>query len=183
MEVTQNGLRLFIAIAGPLVLVSYVVGVMRADEPEALWGGIDGRLRTAIVPFMFVAAAGFLAAAYLVLWKWTPDQLAGLHWPDGTADGGGTNRLLLAYALYLIPSALWLESTLLHLRVGTGWTQTITIGVLTLVTVGLLLLGSLAVSAVQAGLPGAPWLVAAVVAMAIQSTLWDNIVWVAKFPW
>lgn len=183
MDVTQDGLRWFVAVVGPLVLVSYVVGLLRADDPEALWGGIDGRLRSVIVPFMFVAAAGFLTAAYLILWKWSPDQLAALHWPGGAADGAGAQRLLLAYVLYLVPSALWLEATLLHLRVGAGWTQALTLGVLTLVSVGLLLLALLGWSAVQAELPGAPWLLVAVAAMAIQSTLWDNIVWVAKFPW
>lgn len=183
MDVTQVGLRWIVAVAGLLVLASYVAGILRADDPEALWGGIAGNLRKAIVPFMFLAAAGFLAAAYLLLWKWTPDQLASLHWPGGTADGNGAQRVLVAYLLYLVPSALWLESTLLHLRMGTGATQALTIGVLTLVSVGLLMLGLLGWSAMQAELPGAGWVVAGVVAMAIQSTFWDNIVWVLRFPW
>ncbi len=183
MDVTLAGLRWFVVGAGPLVLVSYVVGIMRADDPEALWGGVDGTLRKITIPFMFVAAAGFLIAAYFLLFKWSPDTLAELHWPWAEADGRGMNRVLWAYAIYLIPSMLWLESTLLHLRFGTGATQALVIVVLTLVTVGLVMLGALAVGAMQDGVSGAGWVLAAVVMMAIQSTLNDNIIWVWKFPW
>lgn len=183
MEVSINALRWFIGIAGPLVLMSYVVGIKRADDPMQLWGNIGPTERAIIVPFMFLAAAGFLTAAYLLLWKWNPATVAGLHWPGGASDGQGGSRLLLAYALYLIPSMLWLESTLLHLRFGAVWTQVLTIGVLTLVSVGLLLLGLLSFAAIKDGVAGAGWLLAAVVCMALQSTLNDNIIWVAKFPW
>ncbi len=178
-----NALRWAVGILGPLVLVSYVVGLLRAPEPEALWGGVDGNLRTAIVPFMFVAAAGFLGAAYILFIRWTPDQLASLHWPGGSPDGQGIDRLFWAYLLYLIPSALWLESTLLHLQVGAAWSQGLVITVLSLVTVGLVMLGALAVAAIQAGLPAAGWLLVCVVGMFIQSTINDNIIWVIKFPW
>jgi hypothetical protein len=174
---------MFVAIAGPLVLVSYVIGIMRADDPEALWGGVDGALRSIIIPFMFVAAASFLLAAYLLLFKWTDETVANLHWPWSKSDGKGVSRVFVAYAVYLIPSALWLESTLLHLQVGNGSTQTAVIVVLSLVTVGLVLLGLLAYGAIQDRVQGAGWLMVAVVGMAIQSTLNDNIVWVWKFPW
>ncbi len=183
MEVSLTGLRAFVFVMGPLVLVSYVVGIMRAESPEALWGGIKGAARTATIPFMFVAAAGFLATAYVLLFKLTGAQLEGMHWPWAEADGQGTNRLLLAYAVYLIPSALWLEATLLHLQHGSPWTQALVIVVLTLVSVGLVMLGLLGYGAVQDGVPGAWWIVAGVIAMAIQSTINDNIIWVWKFPW
>ncbi len=182
-SVDVNTLRWFVAILGPLVLVSYVVGILRADDPQALWGGVSAAEQKLIVPFMFVAAAGFLGAAYILFFKWTPDQLAGLHWPGQEADGNGMQRLLWAYALYLIPSALWLESTLLHLNVGATWTQALVILVLSLVSVGLFALGALAIGAMQDGYPAAGWLLAGVIGMVIQSTINDNIIWVIKFPW
>jgi hypothetical protein len=183
MEVSLSGLRIFVAIAGPLVLVSYVLGVLRAESPEALWGGMEGSLRTAIIPFMFVAAAGFLLAAFLLLLKIDATTLASFHWPWAASDGKGMSRIFWAYVLYLVPSALWLESTLLHIQYPNRWTQALVICVLTLVSVGLLMLCLLAISAIQDGVPGAYWLLVAVVAMAIQSTINDNIIWVAKFPW
>ncbi|MGB0652080.1 MAG: hypothetical protein ACPGQL_02670 [Thermoplasmatota archaeon] len=183
MDVTLGRLRLFVWIAGPLVPLSYVIGIARAPEPEALWGGIVGAERLAVVPFMFLAAAGFLTFAYHVLYRLDQDQLASLRWPWGQQDGRGLQRLLAAYALYLIPSALWLEATLLHLERGQVWTQVLTIAVLTLVSIGILMLGLLSWSARRDGVPGAPWMLAAVVAMGIQSILNDNIIWVWKFPW
>ncbi len=176
-------LRVFVFIMGPLVLVSYVVGIKRAKQPEELWGGIDGRARIATIPFMFLAAAGFLAAAYVLLFGLGRAQLDALHWPGGAADGNGIERVFWAYLLYLVPSALWLESTLLHLNRPRAWTPALVVIVLTLVTVGLVMLGLLAWPAYQSGVPGAGWLLAGVIAMGIQSTFNDNIIWVWKFPW
>ncbi len=183
MDATLTQLRWFVFIMGPLVLVSYVAGILRAKEPEDLWGGVEGTMRTATIPFMFLAAAGFLVFAYFLLFRLEPTQLAGLRWPWGTSDGNGIDRALLGYALYLIPSALWLESTLLHLNHPQPWTPALVIIVLTLVSVGIVMLGLLSWSAVQDGVPGAAWMLAGVVAMGIQSILNDNVVWVLKFPW
>ena len=179
MDVSVVGVRWFVAIAGPLVLVSYVVGLARAEEPMALWGGLGPTERMAIVPFMFVAAAGFLAYAYTALVRM---DVASLRFP-WAESGSGTNALLLAYALYLIPSMLWLEATLLHLSVGAAWTQWLTIGVLTVVSVGIILLGLIGVAAVQDGVPGGWILVLGALGMGIQSIVNDNIICVWKFPW
>ena len=179
MDISVAGLRWFVAIAGPLVLVSYVVGIARAEDPMALWGGLGSRERAAIVPFMFVAATGFLAYAYMVLFRM---DVAALRFP-WSESGSGHNALFLAYAPYLIPSMLWLEATILHLSVGAAWTQWLTIGVLTLVSVGIVLLGLIGVAAVQDGVPGGWVLVLGAVGMGIQSIVNDNIIWVWKFPW
>lgn len=183
MDVSPMTLRWFVAIAGPLVLVSYVIGIARAEQPQALWGGIEGSERMLIVPFMFVAAAGFLAYAYIALFSMDGATQAGLRFPWQEADGNGQSRLLMAYALYLIPSMLWLEATLLHIKVGEPWTQWVTIGVLTAVSVGIVLLGLIGWAAHQDGVPGAIWLILGAVAMGIQSIVNDNIIWVWKFPW
>ncbi len=181
--VERLSLQIFVAIAGPLVLASYVAGIMRASDPEALWGGVSGGLRTATIPWMFVAAAGFLIYAYFALFSFGATTQAQLRWPWGEADGAGSNRLLWAYAVYLIPSMLWLESTLLHLEHGAWWSQALTIGVLTLVSVGVLMLGAIGWAAAQDGVPGGWWMVAGAVGMGIQSILNDNVIWVWKFPW
>lgn len=183
MDVTLSQLRWFVFIMGPLVLVSYVLGIMRAKDPAALWGGITGAERTAIIPFMFVAAAGFLIFAYFMLFKLDAEQLAGLRWPWGESDGNGLDRALLAYALYLIPSALWLESTLLHLGQQQTWSQVVVIVVLSLVSIGIIMLGLLSWSAIQDGVPGAWWMLVGVIGMGYQSIVNDNIIWVWKFPW
>ncbi len=183
MEVTLTQVRWAVFVLGPLVLVSYVAGIMRASDPEALWGGVTAGERLAIVPFMLLAAAGFLIFAYYALFALDAQQLASLRWPWGSADGNGLNRLLWAYVLYLVPSALWLESTLFHLNNPQPWTPALVVIVLTLVSVGIVMLGLLSWGAIQDDVPGAKWMLAGVFAMGFQSIVNDNIIWVAKFPW
>lgn len=183
VAVTRRHLRAFVFVAGPLVLVSYVVGIARADDPEALWGGITGAARAATIPFMFVAAAGFLAYAWVILFRLDDEQLAGLHWPWAAPDGRGAQRALTSYALYLIPSALWLEATLLHLNDPRAWTPTLVVGVLFLVSVGLVMLGLLGWSAHRERVPRARWMVLGAIGMGIQSIVNDLIIWVIEFPW
>ncbi len=183
MDVTLSGLRIFVFIAGPLVLVSYVAGIARADDAEALWGGITGTERMAIIPFMFVAAAGFLAYAYVLLFSMDAGQLAALRWPWAESDGNGLQRAFWSYALYLIPSALWLESTLLHLNHPQPWTPALVVAVLALVSVGIVMMGLLAWGAYEDGVPGALWMILGALAMGYQSIINDLIIWSWKFPW
>ncbi len=183
MDVSRRQLRWFVFIMGPLVLVSYLVGILRADEPADLWGGIGPAAQAATIPFMFVAAAGFLVFAWIVLFKLDDEALAGLRWPGRISDGRGRTRLAAAYALYLIPSALWLEATLLHLNNPSSWTPALVIAVLALVAIGIIMLGLLSWSAIRDQVPRAKWMLAGVIGMAYQSIVNDLIIWVLAFPW
>ena len=69
MEVTRKFVRIFILIFGTLVLVSYVYGLSHASDTEALWGGIPWSQAQMIVPFMFLAAFGFLTYWWTVLFR------------------------------------------------------------------------------------------------------------------
>lgn len=180
--VSDRVLRVGVAVAALAVPVSYVIGFARADA-DALWGGIRGAGRLSIMPFMLAAAAGFLAFVGVTLFRWGPEARRALHWPWMQADGNGQTRLAWAYGLYLIPSALWLEATILHLRYDAWWTQGATILVLGLVSVGAAMFILLAWQAVRDHVPQGRWLLGAALAMGIQSILNDLVIWVAVFPW
>jgi hypothetical protein len=107
-----------------------------------------------------------------------------LRWPwQDSADGKGANRLFLAYCVFLIPSMLWLESTLFHINNDYSWTPLLVIGVLTLASIGNIMYGLLAYSAYQDGLDGANMMLLGSVMLSIQCIILDGIVWNVKFPW
>ncbi|MEC8541712.1 MAG: hypothetical protein VXY53_07730, partial [Candidatus Thermoplasmatota archaeon] len=103
--------------------------------------------------------------------------------PFFAADGKGANRLFLAYCVFMIPSMLWLESTLFHINTDYSWTPFLVIGVLTLASIGNILFGLLAYSAYQDGLEGANMMLLGSVMLSIQCIILDGIVWNVKFPW
>ena len=83
----------------------------------------------------------------------------------------------------MIPSALWLESTLFHLSNNYSWTPVLVIGILMLVAVGNIMIGLLAYGAYQDGVKGARLMIVGSVMLGIQCILNDFILWSIKFPW
>lgn len=91
---------------GVAVLGSYVLGLaVRPESAGALWGGVPQQLRHLYTAGMFLAALGYLAFTYFLLFRLDPDQ----------ARIGGAPRFRLFISLYtwiLVPSALWMPLTL-----------------------------------------------------------------------
>ncbi len=183
VEITRRLVLAFTFFFGPLVLVSYVFGLSHAENPMELWGGVPEAWRTYIVPFMFVAALGFLIYWYIVFFCLEESAVSSMRWPWGESDGNGEVRLLLAYAAFLIPSALWIESTILHIENEYSWTQFLVIGTLFFTSVGNVMLGLLAYGAYQDGIEGSSLMIAGTIMLAIQCILNDFVIWVYKFPW
>ncbi|RJU82810.1 MAG: hypothetical protein DWC09_01195 [Candidatus Poseidoniales archaeon] len=183
MKVSRNFVRTFIFIFGTLVLVSYVYGLSHASDKEALWGGIPWSQAKMIVPFMFLAAFGFLMYWWTILYQNDVSMMESLRWPWSVSDGGGGARLLLAFALVVIPSALWLEATIYHLDNNYSWTPILVVGVLMLTCVGNIMMGLLAYSAYVDKLPGGGRMLLGSIFLGIQCILFDGIYWNLKFPW
>tara|TARA_B100000686_G_scaffold346079_1_gene431863 strand:+ start:1591 stop:2142 length:552 start_codon:yes stop_codon:yes gene_type:complete len=183
MEITRQLVMTFTLVFGPLVLASYVYGLSHAERPMDLWGGVPEAWRAYIVPFMFVAAIGFLMYWYVVFFQFEDSTIESLRWPWGDGDGQGAGRLLLAFAIFLVPSALWIESTILHIENDFAWTQYLVIGTLFLTSVGNVLLGLLAFAAYQDGVDGSSIMLVGAFMLAIQCILNDFVIWVYKFPW
>jgi len=183
MEVTRQLVLTFTFIFGPLVLVSYAYGLSHAEKPSDLWGGVPESWQTYIVPFMFIAAIGFLVYWYIVFFQFEGASIDSLRWPWRESDDKGASRLLLAYALILIPSALWIESTILHIGNDYSWTSILVIGVLFLTSVGNVMLGLLAYGAYQDGIDGSGIMIVGAIMLGIQCIVNDFMIWVYKFPW
>jgi len=183
MEIERESLRIYTIIAGFLVLASYAWGVSRLSKPTDLWGGVTPLMQKVNVAFMLLAAIGYLIYWWIVLFQISASDVANLRWPWSDSDGHGGGRLLLAFSIFLIPSMLWLESAALHMRNPSSFTPVLVIGVLFLASVGNVMLGLLAYSALQDGVNGAGWMLFGTIALSIQCILNDLIIWSWKFPW
>ena len=79
--------RTVVFVLGPMVLASYVIGLRRADDPMALWGGIPESWRTLNVTCMFISAIGFLIVFQQLLFGWEASVVEGVA-------GHGVDRFL-----------------------------------------------------------------------------------------
>jgi hypothetical protein len=183
MEITRFIVRRCVFIFGPIVLASYWFGVSKMEDPMALWGGIPESVRPANIFCMFLAAIGFLIMWWLFLYKWDATSVEALNWPWAESNVGGHARLLLAFLLVMIPSALWLELTGFHIANDYSWTPYLVVGNLIVVAIGNILLGLLALNAYHEDFDGAIWCVIGSMLLAIQVIINDAIWWSFKFPW
>ncbi len=97
---TQQILFLIINIVGPLVLLSYIIGLKAGKSAEILWGGTPKKIRGVYTLSMLVSAISFLVTTvfiFLILSNNTelPYYL-------------NTNIFNILYAVLLIFSAIWI---------------------------------------------------------------------------
>ncbi len=183
MEITRKFIRTFVMILGIFILLSYVYGVSKSDDATVLWGGIPLSWTKFIIPWMFVAAIGYLMYWWTILYSVDVSVIENLRWPWGESDGKGANRLLLTFCTFMIPSMLWLESTLFHMNNEYFWTPFLVIGILIIVSIGNIMFGLLAYSAYQDGVEGSKTMIAGSIMLSIQCIFFDAILWNVKFPW
>ena len=122
----------FTNLVGPLILASYWRGVGAVDDPLVYWGDVPPSMQSFIVPWMFVAAAGYLLMWQRFFFAWDEETVASLHWPGQTADQRGVQRLFTVYAAFLLSSMILIDltrvyiedpSTLVAIATGAGiWT-------------------------------------------------------------
>ena len=122
MEITRETIRTFTFIAELLVLISYAYALSRIEDKMSLWGGIPGSWITYIAPFMFLGSR-MVSLLVDALFQLDVATLEALRWPwQDSGDGNGLTRLFWAYVLFLIPSALWIDSTIFHMNNSYSWT-------------------------------------------------------------
>lgn len=169
-------------LMGPLVLLSYVRGVQAVDDPTVYWGSVPESMRSRIVPWMFVAALGYLLMWHRFYFAWDQADVASLHWPWQVADGRGVERLLTVSCVFLIASMVWIDATRLYIESPSALRQAMVIIVLW--AAGLASIGFAVLTWSQRGvLPGANVAIVGSVMLAIQCLWWDAIYWVARFGW
>jgi hypothetical protein len=91
-------------LGGSAVIGSYIWGLGRPGAVDALWGGVPESVRPYYTAGMFLAAAGYFAFTYFLLFRIDPAQARVF----GCCD---VRILHLAYLGILIPSALWMPAT------------------------------------------------------------------------
>ncbi len=164
-------------IGGSLVLASYVHGLTsRPDAAAILWGGVPESLRGLYTVNMWLAAAGYFPFTSLWLFGVDPERVR-------FAGGFGYRSLLVAYALVLFPSALWLPLTY-------AWADAPTVAGFWLVRIDLLLVAAgtlwiLAALVTVQPRPAGAWRVAGIVGalfFALQTVVLDGLIWPAYYP-
>ena len=94
-----------IVLGGSAVLVSYASALL-ADPAtlEAAWGGVTGQLRQVYVVFQLLAALGYFAYTYFILFRLDPSEAQ-------IANRFGFWAFNLLYLAILIPSAMYMPLT------------------------------------------------------------------------
>lgn len=173
----KKWLMVFINLFGGIaVLGSYVHGLLtHPGAAEVLWGGVPQAIRPFYTTGMFLAAAGYFAFTYFILFRLNPEKTQ----VYGRFGYGAFNAL---YAAILIPSALWMPLTFLAIENSSQalfWVVRIVLAVVGLASLGLLF----ALLTVKPYLP--LWaLRLAIVGCAffcIQTALLDAIIWGSLF--
>jgi hypothetical protein len=135
------------------------------------WGGVPEGLRPVYTVNMFLAAAGYFAFTFFLVYRLEP---------VGRVGPGTFNAL---YALILAPSALWMPLTFAMLEApsdGLWWAIRLTLAAVGIGSLGLLA----ALVAVRPSPPSWAHRLAVVggVAFCLQTAVLDALVWPAYFP-
>ena len=107
----------FVNIVGPLILLSYWRGVAAFDDPTVYWGNVSERMQGLIVPWMFVAAAGYLMMFHRFFLAWSEEERS----PPCTGRGRKTMGTVFGvffglYAAFLLTSMVWIDLTRLYIE-------------------------------------------------------------------
>jgi hypothetical protein len=173
----KKGLLLFInLLGGGGVIGSYIWGFLtHPNAGQALWSGVPDNIRPFYTAGMFLAATGYFAFTYYILFRLNPSETRVFNrFPFGLFN--------ILYAAILIPSALWMPLTLFALEgpsLGFLWAVRVVLAIVGLASVGLLF----ALLNVEPRLPR--WAhrlaVAGCVGFCLQTAILDAIVWVVFF--
>jgi hypothetical protein len=106
---TQQVILLVInAIGGAAVIGSYVLGLgAQSGGSNALWGGVPANIRPLYFISMILAALGYFAFLYFILFRIDPGEVL-------FRGQSGFGIFYAIFLLILIPSAFWMPLTNLY---------------------------------------------------------------------
>jgi hypothetical protein len=109
--VTQQIILLVINIIGGAAVVgSYILGLNSStDGANALWGGVPANIRPVYGFSMILAALGYFAFIYFILFRLVPGEVL-------IAGRFGFSLFFVIFLLILIPSAFWMPLTNVYLN-------------------------------------------------------------------
>jgi len=165
-----------IVIGGAAVIGSYIHGIAtHAHSASVLWGGTPRVLRLVNIPFMILAAIGFIAFTYYILFRLNPEEVQ-------IADRFDFSIFYVLFALILIPSALWMPLTfsmIAHPSTGLWVGIRLILAVVGITSIALLL-ALLNLNTNATGL--AYWFaISGATAFCIQTFVFDTFLWSAFF--
>jgi len=158
-------------VGGIAVLGSYLLGfVNHRSEMAGMWGGVESSWRPIYGISMLAAAFGYLAMVSYV-------QRNGSQFSKGTWIA-----IYVSLLMILLPSALWMSTTLLYIAnpSATGWLM-VKLVLLMVAAGGLALLATIWRSSTAVS-GGSLWAVVGLLLFAFHTTVLDGIIWTAKFP-
>ncbi len=177
MHSDQIALGIINVAGGILVIGSYVHGIRTHPENrDQAWGGVPERLRPLYTACMPLAAAGYFAFSYFILFRLDPGGVR-------IADTFGFDFFYAVYVLILFPSALWMPLTFATLDRPSRtrwWAIRATLTIVGLASLALLV-GLLLLGPEDSGY--AYWLaVAGAAVFSVQTAMLDAVVWPRYFP-
>jgi hypothetical protein len=176
MQAKKLVLIIIVLIGGGAVLGSYAYGVLaHPGAGEILWGGVPQGIRPLYTACMLLAASGYFAFTYFILFRLDPGDTR-------LARRFGFGAFNVLYAAILIPSALWMPLTLLAVEGSSPaalWLVKIVLWVVGGASLGLFY----ALMTIEPRRPGWTYrlAVAGSVFFCIQTVILDAILWVATF--
>ncbi|HEX8992765.1 MAG TPA: hypothetical protein VF784_13885 [Anaerolineales bacterium] len=163
-------------LGGAAVLGSYAGGIRtHPNAVNVLWGGVPASIQPFYTAGMFLAAAGYFAILYFILFRLDPDKTSVWH-------RSGFDTFNVLFAAILIPSSLWMPLTFAAVEATSGvllWVVRLVLAAVGLASLGLL-------TALLNTQPRRPlwayWLaLIGCAAFCLQTAVLDMIVWSAYF--
>ncbi|MFC1847924.1 hypothetical protein ACFLXV_01255 [Chloroflexota bacterium] len=177
MDAEQIILGVINIIGGILVIGSYLLGA-RAHPGRAgeAWGNVPASIKPMYTVSMLTAAAGYFAFSYFIIFRLDPAEIA-------ATNSFSYPVFILAYALILFPSAMWMPLTFAMLENPSRllwWAIRVTLFVVGIGSLGLLALLLILNHNEPMWLL---WLaVAGAILFCIQTAFLDAVVWPIYFP-
>ena len=174
---TQQLILLVINIIGGITVIgSYIFGIRaQSGGANALWGGVPANIRPVYGISMVLAALGYFAFIYFILFELVPDEVL-------IAGRFGFSLFYTIFLIILIPSALWMPLT--NVYVGNP-SKGIRIGVRTILAlVGLASIALVwAILSLETKTPSVPYWLAVIGSgyFAFHTAVLDGIIWSALF--
>lgn len=177
MEAEQIILGVINVIGGILVIGSYLLsGRSHKGRVGEAWGNVPTSIKPMYIVSMLTAAAGYFAFSYFIIFRLDPAEVA-------IANDFSYSLFILAYALILFPSAMWMPLTFNMLEKPSSllwWAIRITLFTVGIGSLGLLIL----LLILNHDEP--MWLLWLAVAgsgfFCIQTAFLDALVWPIYFP-
>ena len=164
------------AAGGALVIASYIHGFLTHPTTRGnAWGGVPAALKPLYITSMLLAAAGYFAFSYFILFELNPDEVL-------IADRFDFAVFFAIFAVILLPSAMWMPLTFAMLdqpKKGLWLAIRLTLALVGLASITLLV----ALLTLNTREPGvAYWFaVGGAAAFCLQTAVLDMLVWPAFF--